>query len=192
MRTFWAYKKSIVIIHQACLTLDPPSLHPNTEQVVCGANCIFPSEGLSASFQAEPFTYYTVVPVPSLWSPIAQGCYGDPGCEFRCPLCSSLVSFRLIWYENSPPCFSLCGVPMARTQIYPLYFIYFFLLFQCLSFLPFSHVLRHLFPLARATPGCALGAMHWSFWNFLYVMLHQTIGAVNVSCGASPSIELQL
>lgn len=45
------------------------------------------------------------------WSPTAQGCYGDPGCEFRCPLCSPLVSSRLIWYENSPPCFSLCGVP---------------------------------------------------------------------------------
>lgn len=44
------------------------------------------------------------------WSPTAQGCYGDPGCEFCCPLCTPLVSSRLIWYENSSP-LSLCQVP---------------------------------------------------------------------------------
>lgn len=195
-RHFEHIKKSIVIIHQTSLTLNPPPPPsiPTHNTWSVGPTAFSQCESLSTSYQEEPFTYYTVVPVPSLVksnSPRLLWWHWIPlGCEFRCPLSSPLVSSRLIWCENSLPCFSLCGVPWPGLRFT------LFLLRQCLSFLPFSPCAKSSLPLAQALSGCALGAMHWSFWNFLYVMLHQ-IGAVNESGGAtfllwSPSNELQL
>lgn len=151
----------------------------------------------ASPYQAEPFTYYTVVPVPSLVKSNSPRLLWWPWLWIPLPtlLPSGLLQAYLIWILLPvSPHVEFHG----QDSDLPSFFIFFiFLLRQCLSFLPFPPCAKPSLPLAQAMSGCALGAMHWSFWNFLYVMFHQTGGAVNESCGAtfllwSPSNELQL
>ena len=123
--------KSTVLTHQARCTVDlttPPP--PNTGQVTCGANCIFPCQSLSTSYQAVPVTSDTVVLVPSLVNSLtARGCCRYTDCEFLCH-CAPFWSPTGLSGRKILP-FSPWWSSMALTQIYPLFKNYFSVLLPC-------------------------------------------------------------